>query len=80
MKTKHWHPFGAECSYCGSDAVEVFTDSGTDYMAYDGDEAKCTECGLPGQVVITDDFDGIADVDWHDEKDCNCDWCKSHKD
>lgn len=75
---KQWQMFDDECLHCGSPA-EVFTATGKDNWASDGDEARCTACGCPGTVGVEDTIDNDgASIDWHDEPDCSCDWCKSH--
>lgn len=61
-----------QCDYCGGDA-EVLTSAKNGY-AYDGDQARCTECGLPGG--ITCDSESPAVVMWHDEPGCECEWCQ----
>lgn len=75
MAPKPWRPFEAECLHCGSPA-EVLTTSGQDNLAYDGDLARCTECGCPGMVVV--DGDTAGDIRWHDEPHCDCAWCQTH--
>ena len=52
---KQWKPieWNDECPECGED-VEVLTDSYTENMAYDGDEARCTECHTKGTVTCAD--------------------------
>lgn len=78
MKT--WRPFkGGECLHCGDDA-EVLTDSGQDDFAYDGDEARCVGCGCPGSVRIEAEDEASCDngIVWHDEPNCDCQWCKEH--
>lgn len=70
-----WRPFRDSCQHCGGDA-EVLTDTGVENLACDGDEARCSACKCPGGVVVTED--DCAYIDWHDEPNCKCDWCKDH--
>lgn len=74
-----WRPFNDECPHCGDDA-EVFTTTGQDNLAYDGDKARCVTCNCPGGVVLDDapDYEGSAYIAWHDEPNCDCEWCKTH--
>jgi len=71
-----WHYFNDECLHCGSIA-EVYTQSDKDNYAYDGEEARCPDCGLYGYVVV-DDLDSGAYINWHDEPGCDCTWCQKH--
>lgn len=72
---KQWRPFSGDCLHCGDDA-EVFTDSGSDNMAYDGDRARCVSCGCPGVVNIEEEGESCHNgIQWHDEPDCQCEWC-----
>lgn len=73
---KTWKPFDDECLHCGSSA-EVLTDSKEDGMAFDGDEARCTECGCVGSVNVYEE--SSASISWHDEPDCDCGWCNNMK-
>lgn len=78
--TKQWRPFEADCLHCGGGA-EVFTESDQGNTAYDGDPARCSECGCPGVVVVDihiDPNEGAAAIAWHDEPGCTCEWCISH--
>ncbi len=61
-----WVQFdGSECPNCGG-ACEVFTKSKEENWVYDGEEARCKQCGHQGYV----DADGeIADIIWYDEED-----------
>jgi len=73
---KQWRPFTDECHYCG-DSAEVFTDSGKDNWAYDGDSARCVSCKCPGAVVIEEEgMHSMNRISWHDEAGCDCEWCK----
>ena len=69
-----------ECNSCGGEA-EVFTTLEGE-KAFDGDSARCTGCGCPGSVSVDDSLDapdgddGVASIQWHDEPDCSCWWCK----
>jgi hypothetical protein len=79
VREKRWKPISwANCIHCGSDDVEVLTDlndpENPEYV-YDGDEARCRECHCPGLVLADEDY---AHVDWHDEPNCNCEWCEAH--
>ena len=78
---KGWKPFDYDCLHCGGQA-EVLTDSTVDGLVYDGDDARCSECGCYGVVQISDDADeaNVAWINWHDEPDCACAWCLSHPD
>jgi len=75
MAEKEWRPFGDECKWCGDEA-QVLTDSGRDNVAYDGDAARCEDCGCPGIARV--DEDGLGWIEWHDEPNCQCDWCKAN--
>lgn len=68
--------FNVECHYCGTSPVNVLTDTGRNNWANDGDEVKCPECGLYGHIVV--DEEPHANVSWHDEPNCDCEWCKTH--
>jgi len=68
-----------ECLHCGDD-VEVFTDAPDGCLTED-DEARCVACHCPGIVTLTDGDDEVeyfASINWHDEPDCDCEWCQSH--
>jgi hypothetical protein len=70
---KQWRAMESyECPHCGCEA-EVFTSSGEDNFAYDGDSVRCSLCHFPGWVSA--DEDG-AHVNWHDEPGCHCEWCQ----
>ena len=71
-----WKPFEDQCIHCGCDA-EVYTSLTEPGMAYDGDCARCTECGCPG-IVRADGDEEPACVQWHDVDDCSCEWCMAH--
>ncbi len=71
-----WQSFEDSCLHCGDDA-EVYTDTGRDNYAGDGDEARCVSCACPGHVSVGDEEDGgHAWIVWHDEPGCNCQWCR----
>ena len=71
MNTPQWNPWIFEqCENCSGPA-EVLTTAEEDF-AYDGDEVRCTECGMPGSMSCDD---GVATIMWHDEPDCDCEWC-----
>lgn len=76
VSEKKWQKFESDCLNCGCQA-EVLTDTGKDNWACDGDEARCPECGLSGGVNVYDEDE--ANISWHDEKDCDCSWCKQQK-
>jgi hypothetical protein len=59
------------CLHCG-DGAEVLTDQPPGYWC-DMDPVRCVACGCPGQACA--DPDGSW-INWHDEPDCTCDWCK----
>ena len=76
---KIWQEFDDDCMYCGGAAV-VLTDSGFDNLAYDGDTARCADCGCPGQVIVDEGDEGecVAHILWHDEAGCSCKWCQEN--
>lgn len=56
---KQWRPWTeADCPECGNDTI-VFTDSGKDRIAFDGDAVRCDTLGCParGTVSIGDAVD-----------------------
>lgn len=59
------------CPVCGN-CPEVFTQSNEDSHVYDGEKAKCAECGLPGTGSADS---GSVYIEWHDYSDCPCDVC-----
>lgn len=63
---KEWKRYdGAVCLKCGS-TPEVLTKSTKNDWVYDGEKARCPECGLEGQV----ETDGeCADIYWDDDID-----------
>jgi len=71
---EEWKTFnGDDCLHCGA-VAEVFTEGNGKYV-FDSEEARCTECHCPGYVGV----DGTrAYINWHDEPDCDCEWCKMH--
>jgi len=82
-KNKRWIKWEyADCPTCGNDVADVFTSCQSDGQAFDGDAARCSECGHPGSVHCTgEDIDGqseSASIVWHDDPDCDCPWCQSH--
>lgn len=72
---KDWKPFYDECTRCGSSDVYVLTDAVEDGYAYDGDDAKCGECELLGNVAIdgeeNENGDSSAHIDWNDYEEIN---------
>jgi hypothetical protein len=81
MPKKQWKfiSWGADCPWCGN-SPEVYTDAEDDF-AYDGDTVRCCECGMPGHVSVSIDGgseEGDAWVHWHDDPECECNWCKEH--
>lgn len=82
VKMKTWRIWEHDdCLYCGGD-VEVFTDAPDGYLTED-DEARCSACNCPGIVTLTDGDDEVGyftffSINWHDEPDCDCEWCQSH--
>lgn len=73
-----WRPFNDDCHHCGGGA-EVLTGTGRDNWAYDGDTARCDECGCPGVVKVSGYEDEPATIDWHDPPlGCDCEWCEEH--
>ena len=70
-----WKPFsGEDCLFCGGE-VKVLTNSTEDDTAFDGDTTRCVGCGCPGMVSA--DADGVS-IAWHDDPECNCNWCRRH--
>lgn len=67
---KDWKPFYDDCDRCGGSDVQVFTDAKEDGYAFDGDNAKCLECGLLGGVCIDGEENGNGDssahIDWNE--------------
>jgi len=65
MAEKRWVlvDFG-ECIECGDDA-EILTDCQDKGFFYDGDEARCCNCGLPGQFNCDSETPGY--ISWHEE-------------
>ena len=63
------------CGHCGDDDIEVFTDCEDDYVC-DGDKVRCCVCDCPG--VVSEMCDESMTISWHDEFDCDCEWCKTH--
>jgi hypothetical protein len=53
----------AECPNCGDDA-EILTDSDVDGEFYDGDEARCCQCGAIGQFSCDGEDTGY--ISWED--------------
>lgn len=73
MSETGWHFWENDnCPFCGNIA-EVNSPSSD--WAWDGDEARCCECGCPGWIDCDSETDAI--VVWHDEPagTCACDWC-----
>ena len=66
MKTaelKTWRPFPTtECPKCGCLEALVLTKSKKEYFVYDGEAAKCFNCGHTGYVSVEDSE--CADVIW----------------
>jgi len=62
------------CAHCG-DGFEVYTDHKNEGYAYDGDEVRCLSCRMPGYVSADGES---AYIQWHEEPDCDCEWCKAH--
>jgi hypothetical protein len=65
VSQKQWKPFEDECDKCGAQA-EVFTEAEKEGFAYDGDEARCPECGRKGGVSV--DGPDEAWIVWNDEE------------
>lgn len=65
---KDWKEFNDECTRCGTSPVDVYTDAKEDGYAYDGDDAKCPDCGLLGSVCVDGEEEGesTAHIDWND--------------
>jgi hypothetical protein len=55
--------WGDECPECGS-SVEVLTNCKETNKAYDGDEARCTDCKLEGWVSA----DETAYINWKEDE------------
>lgn len=67
------------CLHCGGIAEVLTKSDNPDKYLYDSEHARCTECSCPGITMLC--YEGGKDVikiDWHDEPDCNCEWCKKH--
>lgn len=43
-----------ECPICGSSSTEVYSKSNTEGFVYDGDAARCENCGHTGMVSVED--------------------------
>jgi hypothetical protein len=63
-----------DCPECGAAPV-ITTDCKVDGHFYDGDEVRCSDCGCPGYFSADEDGGVIS---WHQEADCDCEWCKAH--
>lgn len=68
-----WQPWEGTCDECGGE-VEVHTSTGKPNCAYDGDKARCKECGLTGSVLVYGDGDELNDagedaarIQWNDD-------------
>jgi len=73
-KQKRWILIGWDnCPYCG-DSPEIFTDKENE--VYDGDPIQCSACGCPGSVTVYED--GDCYINWHDDPNCDCNWCLAH--
>lgn len=59
---KSWKSFNDECTRCGNNPVDVFTDAKEDFV-YDGDNVECFECGLCGSVLVDEDDDNTEDFE-----------------
>jgi len=59
-----WQQWG-ELSDCCGDDVEVWTSTGKENLAYDGDKARCVGCKMEGVVVVYGD--DCAGIRWSDE-------------
>lgn len=61
-----------DCDRCGSDAVEVLTESKDDNTFYDQELVRCTECGIEGYTSVDGDEDDdgncIGNVSWNDSE------------
>lgn len=68
---QRWQIFEAheDCPHCGGVARFLTT---AQESVYDGDDGHCTTCGCPATVSCDEE---AARVVWHDEPDCQCDWC-----
>jgi transcription elongation factor Elf1 len=47
---KQWRETEFSCPECGN-LADVYTNAPDEYF-YDGDELKCTECDLTGQITV----------------------------
>jgi len=67
-----WTPWEHDvCDNCGGPA-EILTTAEEDF-AFDGDSARCTECEMTGSICC--DSESPAVIMWHDDPDCECEWC-----
>jgi transcription elongation factor Elf1 len=55
-----------QCPRCGSD-LEIFTNAPVD-EAFDGDDARCVECGFYSAMTVDEYGAGVQDNDWEAEK------------
>jgi len=77
MGEKKWKDIDwDQCSHCGNE-IEVFTDEIKKGWVIEGDSARCKDCQRPGYVDVYEEQDS-AYIEWHDEPDCECDWCKEN--
>ncbi len=70
MAEKQWQPWDDECPSCGSTS-EVFTTVKEQGEAFEGDEVRCTNCGLCGCIAMDDlpmYCDCIAVTDWFEHE------------
>lgn len=75
---KKWKDIiGSSCPYCGSSPEILVDEDLPDNCGHEEDKIRCSVCFCPGQWLV-DAVDECGWIDWHDELNCNCDWCKEH--
>ena len=60
---KDWKHIDRACSDCCGNNVEVLTDCKHKGHVYDGDVARCVECGANGSAVVDGEVGGWIDWD-----------------
>lgn len=59
-----WKDYPGDCPKCTSQEAEVFTKSKNPNFVYDGEKARCKNCGHDGEVSVEDSE--CADIFWYD--------------
>jgi len=63
--SKEWIFFpSSDCPICGGES-EVLTESKFDFIVYNGDDARCIDCGLSGFISVEEGE--FAYIIWEDE-------------